>query len=242
MLRVTCFIVISCLLSILLLSILLSSTSFLSVKGQNTVNIFPPDSKPYGLTYADHVKNFWSWLLKIPAADNPSNDPTGAKCATGQSNTSSPIFYLAPNNGGASQRVCIVPAGKGLFIPVMQAEDSNKEDPSASVQDLNSSVTTDQNSVNSLFLKIGDKVYNYQNLTKFRTKTGPFDFVFADKGIFGVMQGGPTKAVGDGYYVITKPLAKGTYPIHFKSSVYCTGTGCVETSFAQDITYNIIAK
>lgn len=235
--RVTYFIAI-----LLLVFMVISSTTILPVTALNTVDIFPPGSKPYGLTYEDHVKNFWKWLLKIPATNNPSNDPTGAGCATDQSNTSSPIFYLAPNNGGISQRVCIVPAGKGLFIPVMQAEDSNKEDPSASVQDLNSSVTTDQNSVNSLYLKIGDKVYNYQNLTKYRTKTGPFDFVFASKGIFGVIQGGPTKAVGDGYYVITEPLAKGTYPVHFKSSVYCTGTGCVETSFAQDITYTIIVR
>jgi hypothetical protein len=194
------------------------------------------------LTYADHIKNFWKWLLGIPAIENPSNDPTGVKCATAQLNTSSPVFYLAPNNGGASQRVCTVPAGEALFIPVMQAEDSNKEDPSASVQDLNASVTTDQNSVNSLYLKIGDKEYNYQNLIKYRVKTGPFDFVFAVKGIFGVIQGGPTKAVADGFYIITEPLAKGTYPIHFKSSVFCTGTGCVETSFAHDITYTIVAK
>jgi hypothetical protein len=181
-------------------------------------------------------------LLKIPAVDNPSNDPTGAKCTVGQTNTSSPVFYLAQNNGGASQRVCTIPAGKALFIPVIPAEDSNKEDPHASVQDLNASVTTDQNSVNSLYLKIGDKEYNYQNLTKYRTKTGPFDFVFADKGIFGVVQGGPTKAVADGFYVITQPLTKGTYPVHFKASLICTGAGCVETSFAQDIVYTIIAK
>lgn len=103
-------------------------------------------------------------------------------------------------------------------------------------------MTTDQNSVNSLYLEIGDKEYKLQDLTKYRTKTGPFNFVFADKGIFGVVHGGPTKAVGDGFYVITEPLAKGTYPVHFKSSLICTGAGCVEANFAQDITYTIIAK
>jgi hypothetical protein len=52
----------------------------------------------------------------------------------------------------------------------------------------------------------------------------------------------PPKAVADGFYIITQPLAKGIYPIHFKSSLLCTGTGCVETNFAQGITYTIIAQ
>jgi hypothetical protein len=233
--QVTCFVAIS-VWSILLLSLTLSPVAALS-----TVNIFPPGGKPYGLTYAEHVQNYWKWLLGIPARDNPSNDPTGAKCATGQLNTNSSVFYM-PGGQGVAQRTCTVPAGKGLFISVMQAEDSNKEDPKASTQDLGTSVTNDQNSVNSLYLKIGDKVYNYQDLVKYRTHTGVFNVTFPDKGIFGVMQGGPSKAVADGFYIITQPLAKGTYPIHFKSSLLCTGTGCVETNFAQDITYNIIAQ
>lgn len=223
------------------LSMLLYSLTLSHVAGLNSLNIFPPGGKPYGLTYAEHVKNFWNWSLGIPAKDNPSNDPTGAKCAIGQSNTNSSVFYLAPGEG-VSQRTCKVPAGKGLLIPVMQAEDSNKEDPKASTQDLNTSVTNDQNSVNSLYLKIGDKEYTYQDLLKYRTHTGVFDVVFPDKGIFGVMQGGPSKSVADGFYIITQPLAKDTYPIHFKSSLLCTGAGCVETNFAQDITYTIIAQ
>jgi hypothetical protein len=32
---------------------------------------------------------------------------------------------------------------------------------------------------------------------------------------------GPTRAVADGFYILTQPLAKGTYPIHLKSSFAC---------------------
>ena len=77
--------------------------------------------------------------MGTPASENPINDQTGAKCATGQSNTNSSVFYLAFNNGGASERTCKVPAGKGLFIPVMQVEWSDKEAPGASIQQLNAS-------------------------------------------------------------------------------------------------------
>jgi hypothetical protein len=215
---------------------LLFSVASSPVSALNSVNILPPGGKPYGLTYAEHIKNFWKWTLGIPAKDNPMNDQTGQKCATGQ-NSSSPIFYLEQNNGGASQRTCKVPAGKALFIPVMTVEESDKESPGASDQDLSKSATTDQDSANSLYLKIGDKECNYQDLLKYRVHTDAYNLNFANNGIFGIIQGGPTRDVADGFFVMTEPLAKGTYLIHFKSSC------CISsTPFAQDIAYTIIAQ
>ena len=191
---------------------------------------------------AQHIESFWKWLLGIPAKDNPINDPTGDKCALGQ-NTSSAVFYLGINTGGFSQRTCKVPAGKALLIPVMQVEISKKEFPKAQTdQDLSKAATTDQNSVNSLYLKIGDKEYNYQDLLKYRTHTDAFNVNFANNGIFGIVQGGPTRAVADGFYILTQPLAKGTYLIHFKSSLICTEPDCDTPNFANDITYTIIAQ
>jgi hypothetical protein len=221
------------------LSILLFSTILSPVAALNTVNIFPPGGKPYGLTYADHIKNFWKWAIKTPANENPVNDPTGVKCATGQENTNSSVFYLAPNNGGTSQRTCKVPAGKALFIPVMPVESSDKELPKASVAYLSKSAKDDQDHVNSLYLKIGDKEYNFKELDKYRTHTDAFDVVFPDNGIFGVLKGGVSTAVADGRYIITEPLAKGTYPIHFKSSLIDHLT---QILILQDITYKIIAQ
>ena len=65
-----------------------------------------------------------------------SDDRTGEKCANGQSNTNSSVFYLNHNNGGVSDRTCKVPAGKGLFIPVMPMEMSDKEAPGATGEEL----------------------------------------------------------------------------------------------------------
>ena len=221
---------------------LLFSFILLPVEGSTPVNIFPPGSKPYGLTYSDHIKNFWKWTLAIPAKENPLDDPTGKKCATGQSNSNSSVFYLAINNGGVSERTCKVPAGKGLFIPVMQVEWSDKEVPGASVEDLSKSAKKDQDSVNSLYLKIGDKEYNFEELNKYRTHTDDFEVVFPDNGIFGVTNGGPSKAVADGRYVLTEPLPKGNHTVHYKSSLICLDPDCAEPNFAQDIKYNIIAE
>jgi hypothetical protein len=223
-------------------SILLLSFVLLPIEGSTSVNILPPGSEPYGLPYAKHIENYWKWILSIPARDNPINDPTGEKCATGQSNTDSSLFYLAFNNGGISERTCKVPAGKGLFIPVMQVELSGKDVPGATIEELKLSAKTDQDSVNSLYLKIGDKEYNFEDLHKYRTDTDGFDVNYADNGIFGIVEGGPTTAVADGYYIMTDQLQKGNYTVHYKSSLSCLDPGCAEPNFAQDIKYNIIAE
>ena len=235
--RPSYFVIVSFLFMLLLFSATLSP-----VLGSNSVNIFPPGSKPYGLTFAEHQKNFWKWILEIPANESPLNDRTGEKCANGQSNTNSSVFYLSFNNGGISERTCKVPVGKGLLIPVMQVEWSDKEAPGASVEELHKSAKKDQDSVNSLYLKIGDKEYKYKDLIKYRTQTDVFEVVFPDNGIFGVIEGGVSKVVADGFYIITEPLTKGNYSVHFKSSLICPDPGCAEPNFAQDIKYNIVAE
>ena len=222
--------------------LLLFSGTLSPILGAQSLNIFPPESKPYGLTFAEHQKNFWKWLLEIPANESPVNDRTGEKCANGQSNTNSSVFYLSMNIGGTSERTCKVPVGKGLLIPVMQVEWSDKEAPGASVEELHKSAKKDQDSVNSLYLKIGDKEYKYKDLIKYRTETDVFKVVFPDNGIFGVIEGGISNVVSDGFYIITEPLIRGNYSIHFKSSLICPDPGCAEPNFAQDIKYNIVAE
>jgi hypothetical protein len=235
--RSSYFVIVSFLFMLLLFSATLSP-----VLGSNSVNIFPLGSKPYGLTFAEHQKNFWKWVLEIPANQSPVNDPSGEKCANGQSNSNSSVFYLSFNSGGIAERTCKVPVGKGLFIPIMQVEFSEKEVPNASIEDLRRTVTKDQDSVNSLYLKIGDKEYKYADLLKYRTQTDVFEVAFPDNGIFGVIEGGVSKVIGDGFYIITEPLTKGNYSVHFKSSLICLDPDCAEPNFAQDIKYNIIAK
>lgn len=160
----------------------------------------------------------------------------------GQTNTNSSVFYLSAG-AGKMERTCTVPAGKGLLIPVMQVEISDKELPGASVQDLANAAKKDQDGVNSLYLMIDDKEFTYNDLLKYRTHpTEPFQAIFPDNGIFGVTEGGPSQVVADGFYVATEPLTPGNHTVHFKSSLSCPDVGCVEPAFAQDVKYNIIVK
>lgn len=225
-----------------LLVILVVYSTLASAVASNSVSIFPPDSEPYGLTYDEHAQNFWKWLLSIPASESPMDDTTGDKCTVGQSNTNSSVFYLGPGEG-KMERTCTVPAGKGLVIPVMEVEQSDKEIPGASVEELTNAAKKDQDSVNSLYLKIDNEEYTYDDLLKYRIQpTEPFQVIFPDNGIFGVVEGGPSQVVADGWYIVTEPLTPGNHTVHFRSSLSCPDVGCIEPAFAMDVKSNIIAK
>lgn len=218
--------------------------------GNNSINVFQPGTKPYGLTYEEHVQNFLKWVLSLPVGKNPHdeldknpwNDKTGEDCASGQLDTNSSVFYLSGNGGGVDKWTCEVPAGKGLFIPVSMVELSLPEIASQKIEDLHTQAKKDQDSVRSLYLKIEDKEFSEEEIRKYRVHTDTFDAVFPKYAMFGVTKEGPTKAVGDGYYLITEPVPKGNYTIIYKSSILCMGLDCTEQSFAQDITYKLIVK
>ena len=64
-------------------------------------------------------------------------------------------------------------------------EVSDKEAPNASVEDLHRLTKKDQDSVTSLYLKINDKEYSRQDLSKYRTHTGVIEVTFPKNAVFG---------------------------------------------------------
>jgi hypothetical protein len=208
----------------------------------NSIEIFGPEDKPYGLTYEDHAKNWWKWLVAMPIDINPTRDKTGDKCTNGQENSNSSLFYLAGGGGGLFERTCEVPFGKGILIPVMVVEVSDKEAPQATLEDLRKIAKNDQDHVTSLYIKINDKEYKYEDLIKYRINTTDlFELHFPKNAMYGVSEG-PSLASADGFYIITKPLPKGEHIVHLKSSLFCPEETCVDVNWAQDIKYNLLVK
>src|SRR5918994_1045472 len=147
----------------MLLSFSILIFSVVTVNGQtaNSVKVFPPDAKPFGLSYEEHAKNYWKWLLSLPINEGPFQDRTGEKCANGQQNSNSSVFYLSGGGGGKHERECKVPAGKGVLIPVLHVELSDKEVPNASSEELSRLAKIDQDHVTSLVLEInGQKIFD----------------------------------------------------------------------------------
>jgi hypothetical protein len=206
-----------------------------------TLEIFEANTKPYDLSYEDHIKKYWQWIISIPVDVSPVNDKTGEKCGYNQLNSTFPVFYLSDGGGGKFERTCKVPLGKGLLIPLMTVEVSDKEVPNVSIEELHKIAKKDQDSVTSLYLKINNKEYLFEDLKKYRTHTTDLEVYFPKNAIFGASEG-KSKVVADGYYIITKPVTKGKHTIEFKASLICPGADCLAPNFAQDVKYTVIVE
>jgi hypothetical protein len=204
-------------------------------------NILSPNDSPHGLTYEEHAKRFWKHLLSIPSDQSPIKDKTGEKCAVGQENSSSPVFYLVGSNGSKVERTCTIPHGKGVLIPVMVVEVSDQERPNATEEELHKISSKDQDSVTSMYLRVDDKEYDKNYLSKYRIHTDAFDVVFPDNAIYNAAPG-KSKAVADGHYILTDVLPKGKHEIHYKSSLTCEGEDCLEPRYEQDIKYTLTVE
>lgn len=208
-------------------------------QSEKTVEIFPPNSKPFGLSYEDHVITQWKLLLSLPIDQNPMEDATGEKCTFGQNLSNASVFHLSGNSGGSSEITCKIPAGLGVFINIISVEASEAESPNSTIEDLHAIAKNDQDHVTSTYLKINDKEINDLNEYRFHTKA--FDVVFPENALFGATPG-PSKAVADGYYVMTKPLSPGNYTIVTKGSLVCLEPDCLEPAFATNVKYNLIIE
>ena len=223
---------------------LLVTTSY--AQSSNTIGIYPPNTKPYGISYEDHIKNYWKFVIKFPNKSNPWTDETGKMCRNGQEELNSSIFYLPTGGGGNFERVCKIPAGVGIFIPVLVGEfsllESNK---GTKPEDLRSTAKNDQENMHVFTLAIGDKKLETEDMKKYGVLTGLFNLTFPKDNLFGVAIPGNTSTLAgaDGYYVITEPLPKGTYVIKTNGEMCTKDDGCPSgDNFKGNVTTTLIAE
>jgi hypothetical protein len=207
------------------------------------VEFFPPNSKPYGLSYEEHIMKYWKRILSIPTNENPATDTTGERCTFRQDPHNSSVFYLSGSTEPTVVRSCKIPAGSSLFISVNDVEASEAEKPGASIEDLHNIARNDEDHATTATLIINDQVFDMKDLKDYRFHTKDFDATFPDNGLFGVNSGQSSKVVADGYYVITNPLPSGKYTIQTKAAVtYSPNTQGQENNWASDVTYHLVVE
>jgi hypothetical protein len=104
------------------------STDTTTPSTSSTGTVVPPGQADYKKLSAQ----WWQWAFETPASNSPVTDPTGDRCAKGQ--TGNNIWFLGGsfadqngNGGGPINRTCDVPAGRQLFFPVVNDESSTVE-------------------------------------------------------------------------------------------------------------------
>ena len=195
------------------------------------VSVFPPEAKPYGLTYGEWTAKWWQWIYSMPEEDNPAVDDTGVNCANNQSG---PVWFLAGTFGGAVTRECTIPSDKAILFPIMNVECDSATDPSFDTEaELRSCAKADQDTVITKEIMING--VNIGNLDSYRFQSPLFNLTFPENNIAGIAPQ-TAEAVSDGFWVMLEPLPPGRHEIHSKAALG-DPTAIGTTNFALDVRY-----
>lgn len=179
-----------------------------------SMNVVPPGATPAGKTYGEWAIAWWQWLWSAPVDVNPGLDETGEFVDYGQSG---PVWFIAPNYGGVTDRSATIPAGKMLFVDVAADFESPLIDPSASEEDLRALCATIIDDIQMVEISV-DGV-SVDNLAAYRLATPrAFSYTLPENNMFeffGIDAPAGTYggAVADGYYVMLSPLPAGAHTI-----------------------------
>jgi hypothetical protein len=196
--------------------------------------ILPPQSHPYGMTYAEWSAKWWQWALPMPFDHSPLAET--ADCSEGQSG---PVWFLGGSFVGAEAvRNCTVPAGKAIFFPVFNVECSTAEpvpfhgDTEAELRACAKSWVDGGTG----FCTIDGVLV--QNLEAYRVQSPLFSFgPLPANNVLVVPAGSSGQSISDGYWLMLAPLPKGGHVIDFVG-IFSQANG----GFAFHITYNLTVE
>lgn len=168
---------------------------------------------------------------------------------------------------GTVERSCTIPKGKALFIPIVNAEDSFVEEtelaayygttPLLTIEGMRTFLAGFMDTLTNLQL-IVDGISVPDLKEKFRVQSPVFDFTLPEplyngdpdkrNNVFTAIEPGNypagtyySQAIGDGFYVMLKPLPPGPHTIHFSGTVPNDPQN-PDDDFVISMTYNITVK
>lgn len=176
----------------------------------------------YDLPNSQHVIGYWQLFYSIPKSQNPLYD-NGPQLNTSGQDPSTGLVYLPGNMGGKTEKSGNLPEGVSLFIPIINmvesiAEIKGTKGNEATISDLDEITKADQDSVTECHVNINGSGMYKEDLEQYRIHTEPFPVTIPSEGIFDSVEG-PSTAVADGYFIMTKPLSPGTYNIEFSGAL-----------------------
>jgi hypothetical protein len=164
--------------------------------------LFSSKEQPFGYSWQYWTTRWWKWFLSIPKENSPALDSTGKGSTINQADPR--VWFLASTVNGRAVRTVNVPSGKALLFPIINVTISHSEDPTLNNDaEMISFVKTHMDDIVKKQASIDGKALLISE--KFRIQSPPFDFYYPPNNIFGAREG-PTRGVGDGYWIFIKPM------------------------------------
>jgi hypothetical protein len=194
--------------------------------------VFPPNSHPFGLTYAERSVLWWKYASSVTSFED---------CTLKQSGKV--LFLGGTFDGTIATRNCTVPAGKAIMFPTFNAEWSILEaqaqqtaTPGQSCLLPGQPFGTSDAALQACATALANLAFApgaeleatvdgrmLQSLRNYRALSQPFDFTAVDNNV-ALIPAGPNRGVADGFWIILTPLSAGKHTVDFMSAIPFMGT------------------
>jgi hypothetical protein len=172
------------------------------------LELFAPDSRPFGRTYAEWTAKWWQWVLSIAKTENPLVDENGKNCANNQSG---PVWFLAGTLQGQAERSCGIPIDKAILFPVINFEASVAEGDGTTEEQLAARAKFEMDQITNMRAMISGT--NVNELKQYRIQSPPFNVTLPADNVLG-LPAQTTKMISEGYWLFLKPLEPGKYDLY----------------------------
>ncbi|TAN70918.1 MAG: hypothetical protein EPN17_03250 [Methylobacter sp.] len=196
----------------------------------------PPRYILDGRDTASLSAEWWKWAMASPEEINPVRDVTGKNCAVSQTGN---VWFLAGGFGSSKiNRTCTIPADKYVFFPVVNMSYwSKSENNGFTCKTAINNAALNNDTALDLFVELDGIAMS--DVKNYRAKT---------KECFNIFERVPKEfdpynafpSASDGFWVLLKPLSKGTHTIKFGGR-YNRTSGAFGR-MVQDIEYQITIK
>lgn len=194
-----------------------------------------PSESVAGSPLDEYANTWWQWAYTMPNEVSPVRDTTGKYCHVGQQGE---VWFLAGGYGTSKiKRKCEIPAGKHIFFPVINMVYWPRHEGSISCESVKRSAALNNDELISIEVELD----SIKALDPSKTRVASKD-CFNLLGLVPKEYNPPNvyPAATDGYWVMLKPLSKGTHTLKF-NAMYNRDKGAYG-KMAQDIEYELVVK
>jgi len=180
-------------------------------------------------SYGKLTGRWFQWVGSIPVSENPLFASGEFDASIGQQGS---VWFLTGTTGGSATRSCIIPRGKALFFPLVNAFFLNGPGESFTVPEKRAALAEIFDLACELTCTLdGSPIVYSRKIT--RVQSPPFSYQAGEDDVTGYPAGTvDEEAIADGYWVLLPPLAPGEHVLHLHGALCGLG-------FSVDVTYNL---
>jgi hypothetical protein len=175
------------------------------------VDVLPPQSKPFGLTYGQWSAEWWKQAVRQTGAPGTPFAAGAVSCSS--MGTGDVVFLVGTTAVSPVERSCTISKHAAVLLPAINAECSQAEGNGSTDAELRACATSLADTFTNVHVVVDGRALS--GLSAFRFASPLYLFSPVAGNVFGIPAAVNSPSVADGYWVMLDKLKKGTHTVSF---------------------------